>query len=187
MLIYNFNGLIIAKLFKQHNIVAPIKAALKRHDEELQLKAREEQEQNHPRSISQIRRANTATGNLADESLHSLKEDDTNTDASKDLQLLLSSHPTSLGSLCPLGDDHSSISLICGWSAYVGESQGDKIIEGQHHLSQLNVRPKEKKKGCPLTITSKHKSNITHDFSCGLLVSFIKYNVIFNQCQVMSS
>jgi len=86
-------------------------------------------------------------------------------------------HPTSLASMCPVGDEFSSISLLCGWSAHIGTGENISLTNGQHHLSQLVVRPTKKKKGCPLTITSKHKSNLKHDFSRGLLVSTNAYYV----------
>ena len=134
------------------------------HEEEIRRKAIEEIEQNQPRSISQIRRANNAVSEQI--TVHS----NTDSDVFDDKNIF--HHPTSLGSLCPIGDDHSSVTVVCDWNFY----EGDHLVEGQHNLSQLVVRPKSKKKGCPLTITCKHKTNIVHDFSSGPLVSSVIFN-----------
>ena len=127
----------------------------------------EELEQDQPRSIAQIRRANE--GAVKDEGSDHPGTQNETSDVSKNEDKV--SHPTSIGNLCRVGDDNSSVSLICGWSAYIGTNDDSLFMQGQHHLSQLIVRPKKKKRGCPLTITSNHASMISHDFSAGLLVS----------------
>lgn len=78
--------------------------------------------------------------------------------------------------------EHSRIHVICSWSATVtgskkqkspastgGETSDDDAkttmtVQGQHSLVNLTVRPQKNLKGCPLTVTARHKTEVAHDF-----------------------
>eukprot|EP00804_Cyclotella_cryptica_P024493 CCRYP_017559-RA/>CCRYP_017559-RA protein AED:0.26 eAED:0.26 QI:1717/1/1/1/1/1/5/475/1401 len=114
----------------------------------------EQEKRGQPRHVAQIRRART-----------SLPQDDSEPSTSIPLQSSFASgaHPTSITSLCPQ-DGTSNINIICCWSAHVGNEGEDKTVYGQHHLRNLLVRPQTKSKGCPLALTAKHKSRVSHNF-----------------------
>lgn len=91
---------------------------------------------------------------------------------------LVAADPTSLASLCPL-KGASNINIICCWSAIVGNGGKDETIYGQHHLRNLLVRPLNKSKGCPLALTAKYKSKVSHNFDEGPLVSATEMSILF--------
>lgn len=123
-------------------------AAYKSHQLEL---ARTENshdgEQQHPRSIASIRRANTTI---------------TETKASE-YGKAADFHPTSIGKLCPPETSTSRIHVICSWRAILGH----EVIRGEHHLRGVPVRPVKFLNGCPIVATARHPSEISHDFSKG--------------------
>jgi len=127
----------------------------------------EKEEGTHPRSISQIRKTNRDSNNQVESSeSHS---DGLVTDRTYNNGNHRSYHPTSIASLCPPIDINSKINVICSWGTT--ENQDNQTIVGRHHLRHLVVQPELKSKGCPLTMTSKYKTNICHDFSLTPLVS----------------
>lgn len=107
--------------------------------------ANEGQESQHPRSIAQIRRANTS-GALSDSSLRGINE---------------VGHPTSIARLCPPDASEESICLFCSWRSE------DNKIRGEHYIRDLSVRPPTRAAGCPLTITAKHPQVVSTDFVKG--------------------
>lgn len=134
-------------------------ASLEEHKKELAMIEAELGEENQgPRSISEIRRAksNLSSSNSEKSGVSKVKRDEPNC------------HPTSRAFLCsPHQNSSSEINVICSW-----KTKGDKpeeIIEGQHHLRQLVVRPQHKSKSCPLLIGAKYKTSVQHDFSVGPL------------------
>lgn len=80
------------------------------------------------------------------------------------------SHPTSLDCLCSSEESSSEINIICSWAT---SGKQDSIV-GQHHLRHLAVRPEYKSKGCPILISAKYESDVTHDFSFSPLVRLTK-------------
>lgn len=100
----------------------------------------------HPRSISSIRRANTAASSIMD-----------------DVDLDEHCHsPTSVTRLCPKPGSLDSIHIICSWRDQVGS------VVGTHHIRGLPVRPTASSQtGCPIVLTASHPTEITNDFSCG--------------------
>jgi hypothetical protein len=86
------------------------------------------------------------------------------------LPTLRTVHPTSLRRLCPPEADASTMNIICSWSTTGGGAREARIC-GEHHLRQLSVRPRKKSKGCPITITAKHPTKVSHHFASGSLVS----------------
>jgi hypothetical protein len=133
-------------------------ASLEEHKKELaMIEAELEKKNEGPRSIAEIRRAR---GNLSTSSSDRQKGEsklDNNKDEPK-------CHPSSRALLCsPHHNSSSEINVICSWKTK-GNSPGE-IIEGQHHLRQLVVRPQHKSKSCPLLIGANYKSAVQHDFS----------------------
>ena len=126
------------------------KAALNAHIEEQARIAAEQENEGQPRHVSQIRRAKSA---LKDRGNPEAQEDDGGGEAF---------HPTSIASLCPK-KANSEINLICAWST-PGTANDEKLF-GQHHLRQLAVRPRRRSKGCPLMVSARHKSEVSHDFA----------------------
>jgi hypothetical protein len=154
------------------------KTKLDEHRKELaRLEAEQEREGQHPRSISQIRRANTsALAQSQHEDSNKDKNNPLNLDERNDKRQYF--HPTSLESLCSTDKKSLDINVICTWSV---DSGTESEIRGQHHLRKLVVRPQIKSKGCPLTIRAKHPSLIQHDFSkCPLVSVFIGIIIIMN-------
>lgn len=124
------------------------------HQNELsRQEAEKERDGQHPRSISQIRRA----GNKNEEHGQGLNDSSTRHDRTF--------HPTSIASLCSPQHSDSEINLICSWIA----TGANDTINGQHHLRQLAVRPQHRSTGCPLIISAQHESSVNHDFSQGPL------------------
>ena len=124
-----------------------------------------------PRSISEIRRANT---NVGDE------ETGRETQERQESQRVLESvavAPTSIRKLSPLSVKNSGAFavLVCSWKSEDGS------IEGQHHIRGLPIRPLMKKEvpnnsnnsttnsatGCPIVITGTHPSVVSNDFTRG--------------------
>mmetsp|Transcript_30971 Transcript_30971/g.35790 ORF Transcript_30971/g.35790 Transcript_30971/m.35790 type:complete len:535 (+) Transcript_30971:917-2521(+) len=167
------------------------------YNEDQQIKALEElnNEGGGPRSISSIRREATLSPDAASSSAkqqqgnqqqdHSSKngndDDASNTNVNSTQH---QHHPTSIRGLCPLDEPNnmSMIHLICAWqstscrasaadvySQEGGRDSGDDIVSGLHYLLDLPVRPHTRGKGCPLTVTAKHKSDVYHNFRSGPL------------------
>jgi hypothetical protein len=99
----------------------------------------------HPRSIAQIRRANTESTGLD----------------SLEMDLSDVVHPTSITRLCPRDKDNEHIHIVCSWN---GE---DPTLRGEHHIRGLGVRPLEKTRGCPITVAADHPSCVSNDFTKG--------------------
>lgn len=141
---------------------------LRIHEEKVaRERALEEAQELQPRSIHQIRRDNLSSMDVKNFALHGVSQDG---------EKIPSFHPTSAANLCPIGDDQWSMSAVCEWSVTSGEGDGDgqDMVYGEHHLSQLIVQPNvQKEKMCPVTITATHETDIQHDFSTGVLVSFV--------------
>ncbi len=138
-------------------------ASLEAHKKELaKIEAELEKENQGPRSIAEIRRARSNVSS-------------SNTNTSSDTYPIkmqnrddsLPFHPTSRAFLCSPHQHSrgSEINVVCSWKTK-GLSVGE-IIEGQHHLRQLVVRPQHKSKSCPLLIGAKYNSSLQHDFSLG--------------------
>lgn len=129
-----------------------------RLDKEVMLADQEGQ----PRDIAQIRRAKQENNGSSPENQPKVTVS----------ALQAASHPTSLASLCPVNicGGGSSINIICCWSAIVGSMNTDAIVYGQHHLRNLLVRPQNKSKGCPLSLTARFKPNVSHNFDEGPLI-----------------
>mmetsp|Transcript_18464 Transcript_18464/g.52988 ORF Transcript_18464/g.52988 Transcript_18464/m.52988 type:complete len:1404 (-) Transcript_18464:37-4248(-) len=125
------------------------KAALNAHTEEQARITAEQENEGQPRHVSQIRRDKSA--------LKDKEESDAQEDGGGEAH-----HPTSIASLCPK-KANSEINLICAWST-TGATSDEKVV-GQHHLRQLAVRPRRKSKGCPLMVTARHKSEVSHNFA----------------------
>lgn len=84
--------------------------------------------------------------------------------SSSSIEPVVPPHPTSIARLCP-SEGTSNVNVICSWSASVGEEdRQSETIVGQHHLRNLVVRPQNKSKGCPLSMTAKHMTKVCHDF-----------------------
>eukprot|EP00957_Ditylum_brightwellii_P009143 691336-Ditylum_brightwellii.AAC.1 len=140
-------------------------------------RAAEQEESNQPRHVAQIRREKSSMESEKSGSSHSnngqtTPGNDTGSQSSSgngDLvgKSELSYHPTSIMNLCPPEESSSKINVICTWTALSSGNAEDEVIYGQHHLRQLAVRPQAKSKGCPLTITANHRSEIEHDFTGG--------------------
>ena len=108
-------------------------------------------ENQHPRSIAQIRRANTdssapSTGTGAEE----IGPSDVTT-----------AHAVSIERLCPRSQDNEEVQIVCSW---MGE---DAHLRGQHHIRGLFVHPIDKTRGCPITLTAQHPSYFSNDFDSG--------------------
>lgn len=143
-------------------------SSLKAHQNELaRIAAEEEDSGRHPRSLGQIRRAKSSVSNGMDAAGGT--QDETGDFSTVD-DIVPNIHPTSLASLCPPESSCEKINSICSWRA-AGNGDGEYEIHGQHHLTQLSVRPLKKSRGCPLTITAKHPTNIFHNFAKGPVVS----------------
>jgi len=105
--------------------------------------AAQNSEKQHPRSIAQIRRANTSKA--GDETY---------------LEQYYKSHPTSVARLCPKDRNLETLQLICQWKG--------RDIRGQHHIRDLVVRQSENKIGaCPIVLSADFPSEVKRDFSLG--------------------
>jgi hypothetical protein len=110
-----------------------------------------DKEDQHPQSISSIRKANVGAPNGS-----------SNGDGLDDLDIE-AAHPTSLAKLFPDERSSSKIDLICTWSADVMAS-GNAKIYGEHHLLSLVIQPMNKTSQCPITITGTYPSEWSQDF-----------------------
>jgi len=129
------------------------KASLNRRKKEIaRMDTEQEKENQGPRSIAEIRRAKSQL---------STSSSDENEEYAHGKQAVY--HPASRAFLC----SPQEVNIICSWKT-VGEHTND-IIEGQHHLRQLAVRPQRKSKSCPLLIGAKYDPCVNHDFSTGPL------------------
>lgn len=97
-----------------------------------------------PRSIAQIRRANTST---RDSKLGGADDDD--------------GHPTSIVRLLPRETRDSSVCLVCSWR------DADGKVKGAHFIRSLQVRPAKRDKGCPITVTAEYPAEVTTDLDAG--------------------
>jgi hypothetical protein len=115
--------------------------------------ASESQGDGHPRSIAQIRRANTGV---------------TDSNSTDDGDCIVETiRPTSIARLCPPGDD--TIHISCVWKT-AGDDENNSnsnVIHGEHHIRGLSVRPATKTKACPITITAEHPVVFSNNFDNG--------------------
>lgn len=137
------------------------RAAVRAH--EIEQGSNGEDEDQQPRHVSQIRRAKTTLSDSENEELPS--------------------HPTSIGRIFSLEDSKSVISLMCFWKSV--EDNSADIVCGQHHVTDLVVRPKTSCKGCPVTITCHHPISLSHDFNKG--PAHIPFEVTVRNRQVEAS
>ena len=138
---------------------------MRSHQIELARAAAAEESGGHPRSIAQIRRAKSSISGV--DSITDA-DDEQSDDGGRDLEGI--SHPTSIAKLCPSDISKAKLNMMCTWSAVGGDRRTD-IVHGQHHFTRLSVRPTTNTRGCPITITCRHPSQVSHDFEKGPLVS----------------
>lgn len=112
-------------------------------------------EDQHPQSITSIRKANTGTKR---------QEGDDRFDEVD----IGAAHPTSIGKLFPNDRSLTKVNLICSWSADVLASA---TIYGEHQLRSIPVRPARKAVECPITISSNYSPTVSHNFEKGPSVS----------------
>jgi uncharacterized membrane protein YgcG len=119
--------------------------------------ASESQGDGHPRSIAQIRRANTSGMTDVNEGGDGGDDDDGHLDIIR---------PTSIARLCPPGDD--TIHISCAWKTVGDDNTNDNtMIRGEHHIRGLSVRPATQTKACPITVTAEHPVSLSNDFDKG--------------------
>ena len=106
--------------------------------------ASQDQDDQHPRSISAIRRANTSLSNAVDR------------EGAGDVVA-----PTSILRLAPPDSSLAYSILVCSWKS------DDGSVEGQHHIRGLPIRPLKESNGCPIVITGNHLSEMTNNFAQG--------------------
>jgi len=157
-------------------------STLQSHRIEKEMLVAEQEKEGQPRHVAQIRREKSS---LPEQESNVLSSSAATSGGQHQSQIVsnsassLSAHPTSLASLCPYRGG-SNINIICCWSAVVGNEGRDVTIKGQHHLRDLLVRPLNKSKGCPLALTAKYNSNLSHNFDNGPLVSKCNiFDVVF--------
>uniref|UniRef100_A0A7S1YLX7 TPPC8 C-terminal Ig-like domain-containing protein n=1 Tax=Grammatophora oceanica TaxID=210454 RepID=A0A7S1YLX7_9STRA len=123
--------------------------ALQAHKYELARAAASNDEE--PRHVSQIRRANTSMSGSGE-------------DGRRSRSVI---HPTSVARLCPVDTSKSKVDLICTWNAPNELNPEDVDVTGQNHVTGLSIRPLDGKtrKGCPITITCQHAATKTHNFA----------------------
>jgi len=137
-------------------------STLHSHRIEKEISIAEQEKEGQPRHVAQIRRDKTSLPEQESDVLSDGQSQVSNSAPP------VAADPTSLASLCPL-NGASNINIICCWSAIVGNGGKDETIYGQHHLRNLLVRPLNKSKGCPLALTAKYKSKVSHNFDEGPL------------------
>ena len=137
----------------------------------LRAQSAKDKEEQHPQSITQIRKANTGQGTKHQESGSS-------GDGLEDVDIG-AAHPTSISKLFPAEQSLSKINLICSWSAEMGggTAGGNTRIAGEHHLRSVLVRPAAKTNECPITISAIHPSTMSQDFQLGAAVSVSDQNL----------
>lgn len=92
------------------------------------------QEPDHPRSISQIRRANTSAVSFASSSSGKGQR----------------SHATSPARLCPSDRSDETLCIIVCW-----KDEATKAF-GEHYIRDLEIRPPSITKECPICVTAHH-------------------------------
>jgi len=138
---------------------------LRSHQVELARAAAAEERGGHPRSIAQIRRAKSSLSGV--DSITDTEDEESDPMTGEEEGI---AHPTSIAKLCPLDSSKAKLNMVCTWSAVGGGNRTD-IVHGQHHFTRLSVRPTTSARGCPITITCRHPSKVSHDFEKGPLVS----------------
>lgn len=138
---------------------------LRSHQIELARAAAAEESGGHPRSIAQIRRAKSSLSGV--DSLADAEDDESDHLLGEQSGV---AHPTSIAKLCPPDISKAKLNMVCTWSTIGGGGRTD-IVHGQHHFTRLSVRPTTSARGCPITITCRHPSHVSHDFDKGPLVS----------------
>lgn len=139
------------------------------HQIELARAAADEESGGHPRSISSIRRAKSSLSGV--DSTTDAEDEQSAGDSADEAEM--EAHPTSIAKLCPPDSSKAKLNMVCTWSAVGGGSRTD-TVHGQHHFTRLSVRPSSTTRGCPITITCKHPSQVSHDFEKGPLVSIVE-------------
>ena len=99
-----------------------------------------------PRSIAQIRRANTSMGVDYVDSASSITPP---------------AHPTSIYRHCSIEDALRSMHVVCSWRC------GDGVMHGAHHRSDVAVRQKGPDNGCPIALAASHPHEFSNSFSKG--------------------
>lgn len=129
------------RLDRAHNEFRQI---LNSHQKALARAALEHDDQNaRPRSLAEIRRANT--------SALSGSETDSYFDGAPDT--------TSLSRLFPKSSQHETIVLVCNWKS------PDNTIKGVHFITGISVEPRTE--ACPIAVTAQYPSAVTGDFESG--------------------
>lgn len=135
----------------------------------LRAQSAKDREEQHPQSITQIRKANTGQAPKQ-------HEGQTSSDGLEEVDIG-AAHPTSVSKLFPTDRSFSNVNLICSWSANMGNgSAGDgnaAEIVGEHYLRSVSVRPAVKASECPITISARHPSTMSQDFQLGAAVSVL--------------
>lgn len=139
---------------------------LRSHQIELARAAAAEESGGHPRSIAQIRRAKSSLSGV--ESIADTDDEESDLLSGEESGM---SHPTSIARLCPPDSSKAKLNMVCTWSA-TGTGGRTDIVHGQHHFTRLSVRPTTSTRGCPITITCRHPTQLSHDFDKGPLVSY---------------
>jgi hypothetical protein len=92
------------------------------------------QEQDHPRSIAQIRRANTSVLSFSSSASGRTSH----------------SHATAAARLCPPDGRDESLCLVISW-------MGDKSnVVGEHYFRDLSIRSAMRTKECPIAVIAQH-------------------------------
>jgi len=108
--------------------------------------AAQDNEDQHPRSISEIRRANTSA---------SAGQDSDGGPGERTIA------PTSIRRLSPVENSAAYAVLVCSWKSE------DGMNEGQHHIRGLPIRPTKESNGCPIVVTGEHPSLVSNNFALG--------------------
>ena len=151
---------------------------LRSHQIELARAAAAEESGGHPRSIAQIRRAKSSLSGVESIADTEDEQNDQITEVGEGI-----AHPTSIAKLCPVDSSKAKLNMVCTWSAVGGGNRTD-IVHGQHHFTRLSVRPTTSTRGCPITITCRHPSKVSHDFEKGALVSDLIYGTNY-ECDLL--
>ncbi|CAB9513824.1 trafficking protein particle complex [Seminavis robusta] len=134
-----------------------------------------DKEDQHPQSISSIRKANVGGGGpKRNKSREGLDEMD-----------LDAVHPTSLSKLFPVEKSLSKLDLICTWSADV-LANGNARVYGEHQLHSVVIRPATETSRCPITISATYPSDWSQDFEKDG-PAYIPFKIVFRNQLVKSS
>jgi hypothetical protein len=102
----------------------------------------------HPHTIAQIRESNKGVVKWVD--------------GSEDSTFISSgTHATSIDRFGPQNLDNDAVHLICSWRGEDASIQGQQLIRG------LCVRPSDKSRGCPVTVTARHPSVFSNNVKKG--------------------